>query len=322
MEYKAYVLKDPETLEIRYVGITRRTLQQRMQDHIASVRSKECQKWHKVCWMKNVYARCNKWPIIELIAILDTIEDAKQFEINYIATYKEEYKLTNCTPGGDMMPYRVHSRESILNSNHIRKVDQYNIFGELLHTYDITEDAARALGMSSASKITMCCKKKRDHAHGYIWRYHGEELGDISNIDKESLCFNDLLQYDLQGNLINVWDSYQKASKAIDDHSKGGNIAACVKGRQHICKGFIWKLRYKGERLSKNLSNSADSDTTPSQTSTEEGVTTIEKQETELSRVESSDSKREASKDEDIVCSTWKHVAAKAGKYLRNLLNI
>lgn len=44
MEYKAYVLKDPETLEIRYVGITRRSLQQRMQDHIATVRSKECQK--------------------------------------------------------------------------------------------------------------------------------------------------------------------------------------------------------------------------------------------------------------------------------------
>ena len=44
MEYKAYVLKDPETLEIRYVGITRRTLQQRLQDHISTVRSKGCQK--------------------------------------------------------------------------------------------------------------------------------------------------------------------------------------------------------------------------------------------------------------------------------------
>ena len=65
-----------------------------------------------------------------------------------------------------------------------------------------------------------------------------------------------------------------------------------------------------------------NSDTTPSQSLKEEGVTTIEKQETELSRVESSDSKREASKDEDIVSSTWRHVAAKAGKLLRNLLKI
>ena len=118
--------------------------------------------------MKSVYNRCQKWSIIEEIAILQNIDEAKQFEINYISMYKEEYKLTNCTPGGDMMPYRIRTRETIVNSKHTRKVDQYNIFGELLHTYDITEDGARALGIPSGSKITMCCKRKRDHAHGYI----------------------------------------------------------------------------------------------------------------------------------------------------------
>ena len=99
---------------------------------------------------------------------MQSIDDAKQFEINYISMYKEKYNLTNCTPGGDLMPYRAHSREVILNSKSIKGVKQYNIFGELLHTYPITEDAARALNLSSASKITMCCRKKRPHAHGYI----------------------------------------------------------------------------------------------------------------------------------------------------------
>jgi len=36
---KLYVLKDPETLEIRYVGITIRTLQQRLSGHISIVKN-------------------------------------------------------------------------------------------------------------------------------------------------------------------------------------------------------------------------------------------------------------------------------------------
>ena len=44
MEYKAYVLKDPETLEIRYVGITRKTLERRLKEHIRTTKNKYCQK--------------------------------------------------------------------------------------------------------------------------------------------------------------------------------------------------------------------------------------------------------------------------------------
>ena len=66
------------------------------------------------------------------------------------------------------MAYRAHSRESILKRKGIRSVVQYNIFGEKLHEYEMTEDAARALHLKSASKITACCRHERKHAHGYI----------------------------------------------------------------------------------------------------------------------------------------------------------
>lgn len=263
--YKCYVLKHPITHEIRYVGITSKELKQRLKWHINDTRDKIKKKWHKSCWMLKVYKECQLWPIIELVNTFDNLESAKQFEINYISTYKEKYNLTNDTPGGDYMAYNAHSRESILKKCSTKKIVQYNIFGELIHVYDMIEDAVRILGLSSGSKITMCCKHKRKHAYGYIWRYYNEELGDISDIDCNSLYFNNLLQCDTNGNIICIWDSYIKASKAIGDNSKGGNIVACINGKQKTCKGFIWKLEYKLERSSINSSNSVNNNKIPSQ---------------------------------------------------------
>jgi len=88
--------------------------------------------------------------------------------MDYIALYKQKYKLTNCTIGGDHCGERIHTRETILKRSTTRAVCQFNIFGEYLRTFEITEDAARYLNISSASKITMCCKGNREHSHGYI----------------------------------------------------------------------------------------------------------------------------------------------------------
>lgn len=263
--YKGYVLKHPITGDIRYVGITTKELRERLQGHIRDTRNSERKKWHKSCWMISVYRECKMWPNIELVDVFDTLQEAKRFEVNYIAEFKEKYKLTNDTAGGDYVAYKAHTREAILKRTTIQRIKQYNIYGELLHEYDMIEDAVKSLKLSSGSKITMCCKHKRLHAHGYIWRYYHEDLGDISSIDKNSLCFNNLLQCDLDGNILHVWDSYHKASKAIGDNSKGGNIAACVSGKQKTCKGYIWKLEYKGERSSLNLSNSENINKTSSQ---------------------------------------------------------
>lgn len=249
---KLYVLKDPETLEIRYVGITIRTLQQRLSGHICDVTTRPELNYHKINWIKSILNKGLK-PIIELISEYNSLEEVKLAEIDYIMEYKQKYNLTNSTMGGDHLGERSHTRESILKKSSTRAIYQYNIFGELLREFEITEDAARFLNLSSASKITMCCRKLRAHSHGYIWRYKGEELGDISNIDKFSLCFNKLVQYDLNGNYITHYDSYLKASQVINDNSKGGNIVSACKGQQKQCKGFIWKLEPNFEYLDESF---------------------------------------------------------------------
>lgn len=164
--------------------------------------------------------------------------------MDYIAKYKEEYKLINQTIGGDHPGFRLHSRESILKRSTTRAITQYNILGEKIAEYEITEDIRRALNLrdKGCSHITQCCKGTRRHAYGYIWRYKEDSLGDISDLNPKSLFFNKLVQYDLENNRIAEYDSYKDASLAIGDNSKGGNIISVIKGLQKTCKGFTFKL--------------------------------------------------------------------------------
>lgn len=297
MKTKVYVLIDPRNNKIRYVGITTKSLKKRLEGHLKDIKNRPDLNYHKINWLKNLQ-KDKLIPIIEEIVELDTIEEAKEFEIEYIAKYKILFDLTNATIGGDHLGFKAHSRESVLKRRQIQPVCQYNIYGELIAEYQMTEDAARDNNLTSASKITMCCKHNRPHAHGYIWRYKNDLLGDLSFIEHNSLNFKVLVQYDLEWNEITRYNSYLKASLAIGDNSKGGNIAAVINGKQKTCKGFNWKMLDNFKRASLNPSNSVDdlmTETIPSQ-AVKEGVTTS------AMHVESSDSKRGTPEmDEDIV---------------------
>lgn len=51
-------------------------------------------------------------------------------------------------------------------------VNQYNLDGEYITTYESIKDAARSIGNVKAdSDIIRNCKGKTKYSHGYIWRY-------------------------------------------------------------------------------------------------------------------------------------------------------
>lgn len=47
MEEKIYILVDPNTLKIRYIGITRQTLRDRLSNHIHEAKYRPDWNWHK-----------------------------------------------------------------------------------------------------------------------------------------------------------------------------------------------------------------------------------------------------------------------------------
>jgi hypothetical protein len=221
---KLYVLQHPDTLEIRYVGITMKNLSERLDKHLLDVKNRTYKSPKKVQWIESIISQ-NKLPIISLIREFDTIDECKKAEVEYIKTYSQIYNLVNNSIGGEYPE--------------IVAVDQYNIFGELIGQYESISQAGQHLGIKDPSHISSVCKKLRESAYGYIWRNRGDILGDISKIDSKSIQFNNINQYDLEGNYIQTFENYKLAAKAVNDLSEGSNIASACKGLQRQCKGFV-----------------------------------------------------------------------------------
>ncbi len=89
-----YVLKDPETGEVRYVGKTKLTLEQRLNSHL-----RRKSKNHKGCWINSLKNR-NLIPVIESIERVSD-ETWSEREIYWIQYYKDlGTRLTNSVEGG------------------------------------------------------------------------------------------------------------------------------------------------------------------------------------------------------------------------------
>ena len=240
-KFLGYVLVDPETNIPRYVGITVRNLRARFVGHLNDIYNRPTLNPHKTNWFKKLLAK-GLMPIIRLEKECSNLEELKQFEIDYIKENKERYNLINLTPGGDWVAPAAHSRAAVLKRYH-RAVVQYNVLGEKIAEFEVTEDIMREYNLRSkaCSHITQCCKGTRTNAYGYLWKYK-DDTSPLPIIDPKNTAFNKIVQYDLSGNRVGEYNTYADASRAIGDNSHGANIQSCCKGQQLTCKGFTFQL--------------------------------------------------------------------------------
>ena len=75
--------------------------------------------------------------------------------------------------------------------------------------------------------------------YGYIWRYHGESLGNYNDLRKVHIN-----KYDLDDNFIKTYNSLKEAcidiGKEYND-TVAGNIRSCCKGKRKTAYKFKWK---------------------------------------------------------------------------------
>ena len=91
-----YVLVDPRDGEVRYVGGTAKTLEERLQEHVC-IRSKD--RTHRANWIKAL-ARLGYRPIIRLVQYVGVDwPDAERYWIKFCKD--AGCRLTNGTAGGD-----------------------------------------------------------------------------------------------------------------------------------------------------------------------------------------------------------------------------
>lgn len=100
MEVAVYFLCDPETKDIRYVGISEDVANRYVSHCIAHI------KWphldtHKIRWIKTLQAK-DLQPELVIHSLVDSIEKAKHLEIELIRELRlQGCDLTNTTDGGD-----------------------------------------------------------------------------------------------------------------------------------------------------------------------------------------------------------------------------
>lgn len=131
-----------------------------------------------------------------------------------------------------------------------RSVDQYDMYGNYLNTYNTIKDASVASGASRGG-IRSCCNGKSLSAKGYIWRFAKEDLYSqpvkllkpkVEKPKRELLCDRPVDKYDLSGNLLASYDHCYLACKDIDNEkTRTTHILECCEGVVQTAYGFVWR---------------------------------------------------------------------------------
>ena len=132
-----------------------------------------------------------------------------------------------------------HAVDTVLfKSGRARAVIQYNLNGEQMATFESASEAARQTG-GSQSKITMCCRRQRDSANDYQWRYYND-IQDVQKIEKKFITGKKVAQCDEEGNILKIYPSFKEAARAVNGTSSA--ISRVCSGTNIRHKGYKWKL--------------------------------------------------------------------------------
>ena len=199
------------------------------------------------------------WASIEhdIIASHLTESEANAFEILMIKkldTHNPEHGY-NLTTGGDgVRDYTyfeeakkrsIQTQKQLFREKHLVPVYQYDRDLNFIERFDSALDACEAINGNTTKYylIYECCDLKagRLTAFGYVWSYLPED-----EVDKEFLLKRimhtglpkKIYQYDLEGNLINTFNSISEAAKFIG--KSNSSISSALNGKCRTSNGFVW----------------------------------------------------------------------------------
>ena len=118
----------------------------------------------------------------------------------------------------------------------MHKVRQYDFDGNFIAEYESTVDAARAYDVDR-TLISAVCRRKRPSGVGYQWRYADDEPPKPYALEQKNCIM--VQQYDVNGRLINLFDSMHSASRATGINQS--SISMCCSGKHKTAGGYIWR---------------------------------------------------------------------------------
>ncbi len=156
-----------------------------------------------------------------------------------ISGIAEELNTTRAVIRNRIYSYKNYSEEEAIRRgyernkiNKYKKTYQWDLNGNLINIYNSQIEAAEKIGITN--KAISYAIKNKSSCMGYFWTDIPEKpiIKNIKNRKKVG-------QYDLQGNLINIYNSRKEASNAVGVDPS--SIGKCCNGNQKTAGGFIWK---------------------------------------------------------------------------------
>lgn len=211
--YIVYLAKNKKNGEV-YIGATSKTLEERKNDHIGKTNTGVGGYFQDAIGTYGPDAF--EW---EQIDTANNLNELALKEKEYIIKYNSLHDGYNSDSGGGFK----------------KMVYQFDLStGSLLAEYECLNEASLAVD-SHKNCIANVCSGQNKSCKGFYWSYNPK--ADINNI-KDSRK-RSVIQYDLDGSIIEIYESVAKASKATDISKTC--ISRCCRGERIRSGGFIWK---------------------------------------------------------------------------------
>lgn len=233
-DYKIYCLKHPITKEIRYIGATVCTLNQRLSHHKYSALKKKVAT-HIAKWIRSLDKE-KLFPIIELIENCSN-SNWEEREKYWISKFSN---LTNIKEGGKGIIINRDKtgieRSIEAHKKAIVMLDkQFNFIKE----FDSIKSCAQEINVVE-SAISNATKTKNKGCKGFIFLKRDDWIN--KNYIKEYRGhYKDVYQYDLNMHLIKKYNALFEITIAQSKHIH----TACINNWKH--KGFYWSYSIKNK---------------------------------------------------------------------------
>lgn len=200
-----------------------------------------------------------KYEILDTITDLDKKQLLKQLnklETYYISKYDSFRNGYNSTPGGQFIYVYTNGDKEKISKSKSKPVIQYDLYGNYVKIWDSSMQASKELNIN-AQCIRNCCNEIQAHANIYQWRWYIEDFSlKIDSLPEDKIdsilkskdshnstngrTFKKVIQYDLNGDFIRIFNSLTEAAKSV-----GISSTTCI---SQCCKnlgasyGYIWRF--------------------------------------------------------------------------------
>lgn len=125
---------------------------------------------------------------------------------------------------------KLESFEERVSNQKSIKVYQYTLDGYFVNEYKSFREAGNQNNLEETS-ISKCCRGLLKTYGNYQWRmFYSEKIESISPV----IC-----QYDLDGNLLHIYDSLEEAE--LKTNTNRSSIINCYAGRYEMGGNYVWR---------------------------------------------------------------------------------